>query len=237
MTTALDIITGTLQDLGVIASNETPSAADANVCLNQMNRMIASWQNDSLMIYTILNEIFPLTNAQTYTIGPGGNFNTQRPVKFVDAYVRDQFGNDYPMYLANQEEYSEIITKYTASPLPTVMYADNAYPLCNLTFWPIPQAGGYSANLWMWQQLQNFPSLTTVVSMPPGYDLTLEYNLVVHVANKFGKSVPSDIKMLATEAKANLERTNYANISANQIHFDPSLTEKGRVFNWLSGGY
>jgi len=230
-----DIITASLQDLGVIASDEVPSSADSDVCLKSLNRLIQSWQNDSLMIYSILNQIFPFVSGQgVYTIGPGGNFNTQRPVEIVDAYVRDQFGNDYPMYISNQEEYSEIITKYTQSPLPTVMYPDGNYPLVNLTFWPIPDGGGYSANLWMWQKIQEFTSINDTVVLPPGYERAFEFNLAVEVAPKFGKTVSQDILRIATDSKVEIERTNYVD---NQIRFDPTLTERGRVFNWLSGGY
>lgn len=234
-TTVSDIITAALQDINAIASDETPSAADADVCLKALNRLIQSWQNDSLMIYSILNQIFPFVSGQqSYTIGPGGNFNTQRPVEITDAYVRDQFGNDYPMYISNQEEYSEIITKYTQSPLPTVMYSDGNFPLCNLIFWPIPDGGGYSANLWMWQKIQEFTSITDQVILPPGYERAFEYNLAVEVSPKFGRPVSQDILRLAIEAKVEIERTNYVD---NQIRFDPSLTQRGRVFNWLSGGY
>lgn len=234
-TTARDLITSALQDLGVIGSDETASDSDAEICLKALNRMIESWQNDSLLIYSILNRIFPFVDGQqTYTIGTGGNFNTPRPVKFVDVYVRDQFGNDYPMYISNQEEWSEIITKYTDSPLPTVMYPDGDFPLQHLNFWPIPDGGGYSANLWMWQNIQEFTTLDTVVVLPPGYELAIEYNLCIMIAPKFGKTASADIKSIAVFSKAEINRTNYV---VNQIRFDPVMVQRGRVFNWLSGGY
>lgn len=233
MTTVRDLITDSLQDLGAIAINETPSDAEARGAFRRLNRMLQTWQNESLMIYNIENEIFPFVSGQaTYTIGTGGDFNTPRPVKIVDCYARDPNNNDYSIYIANQEEYSQIITKYTTTELPTVMYPDGNYPLQNLTFWPIPNNAGWSVNLWLQRPIQNFTSINDVVVLPPGYERAIVSNLAVECAPSYSRDVPQAVQVIAVDSKAWLKRTNTV---VNQMSFDPTLTQRGYVFNYLTG--
>jgi hypothetical protein len=48
MTTARDIITRSLRELGVVDAIETPSAEDADVGLATLNDMLAAWELDAI---------------------------------------------------------------------------------------------------------------------------------------------------------------------------------------------
>lgn len=50
MTTALEIVTGALQELGVLDADEAATAEDAARGLKKLNDMIAAWENDDLVL-------------------------------------------------------------------------------------------------------------------------------------------------------------------------------------------
>jgi hypothetical protein len=77
-TTALDLITGALRNLKVLAAAETPSAQDAADALQVLNDMLESWSIDHLTIYSVVENLLDFTAGQyQYTIGnpDGGTFS------------------------------------------------------------------------------------------------------------------------------------------------------------------
>ena len=78
--TALTLCTDAMMDLGIIGQGETPSAADIQLVLRRLNSMVNSWAIQSLTVPAVQRQVFPLiANKQTYTIGPGGDFDLPRP--------------------------------------------------------------------------------------------------------------------------------------------------------------
>jgi hypothetical protein len=233
MATALTIIEAALRNIGALAIEETATAAEAQDALNALNNMIATWNTENLMIYSVSPEVFPVVaNQQSYTMGLGGDFNTARPVLIENAYMRDSAGNDYQISIVNYEVYSAIISKYTSSALSTVMYDDQNFPLKTLFFWPKASDASYSFVLWTWKAITSLPTLTTPISLPPGYQSALEYNLAVWLSPRYGRPITQDLKDLAISTKGQLKRANY---EVKELVFDPTLTKRGRVFNWLTG--
>ena len=73
MTQPIDIISGSLKDIGALAGGEVPTAEAVQDALNMMNGMVDQWSNESMMVSYKTEIIFPITPGQIqYTIGPGG---------------------------------------------------------------------------------------------------------------------------------------------------------------------
>lgn len=233
-TTVLDLITGALQNLGAIALEEVPSAAEAQSALKSLNYMLDTWSTESLMVYNIAPNVFPLVPGMSpYTLGTGGNFNIPRPVKIDLCYARDSQGNDYGMAVTDSPDYyASIVSKYTESSIPTLIYDDGNYPLKNIYVWPVPSDGSFSLVLWTWGAIAEFTSLAQTVVLPPGYSVAIESNLAILIAPKWGAKVSAELAATAIGSKAQLKRINY---SIKEMSFDPALTGKGEVFNWYTG--
>ncbi len=234
-TTSGSIVTEALQEIGAIALEESPTAAESNAVLIQLNDMLDMWNTERLAVYNIEPEVFPyVANQGTYTIGPGGDFDTDRPVKIEAAYSRDSAGNDYKIgeVTDNFLYYSDIITKYTASTIPSILYADGNFPLQTLYFWCVPSDASYSAVLWLWRQLPQFADLSTDIVLPPGYKMALKKNLSVQIAPSFGRTISDDLRQQAKDSKAQIKRGNY---NIKELHYDSSIVRRGRVFNYLNG--
>ncbi len=70
-----------LKDIGVLAEGEVMSAPVGADFLLRLNGLVSSWQAQSETVLAIERTIFPvIANKQTYTIGPGGDYNVPRPV-------------------------------------------------------------------------------------------------------------------------------------------------------------
>lgn len=229
MTTALDLITSALQNIGAVAIEEVPTAAEAQQALSAMNAMLDTWSTESLSIFTIQPQVFPLVASQAaYTMGTGGNFNAPRPIKIENIKIRDPSGSDFPTDLLTDSQYAAIIVKTVASTRPYAVYDDGEFPLKTLTFYPVPTDGSYSAVIWSWQALSQFTSLTTVFSFPPGYQEAIEFNLPIRLGPKYGKTISDDLKMLAASSKAQIQRNN---TSTEEMQIDQRLCN-GRGYSF-----
>lgn len=210
MATVLELITDSMQDAGILSSNETPNATDAQKAFRLLNRMLDSDSTESLMIYNNVQEVFGLVSGQqNYTIGTGGDFNTSRPVNITQAYMRDTNGNDLPVAILTYDEYSEIISKTVTSSLALCLYYNSGYPLSTITLWPVVSDSTYRIVLWSWKLLTNFTTLADTVSLAPGYEEYIESNLAVKCCIAFARPVPAELQAWAVESKAKLKRINF----------------------------
>ncbi len=81
MATGLSLIDGAAELVGAKGAGEPLQAADAAMCLRRLNNMVSSWRTQFGTVPSITRYIFALIdNQQTYTIGPGGDFDVPRPM-------------------------------------------------------------------------------------------------------------------------------------------------------------
>lgn len=197
MTTARQIVTRSLQKIGALVKSEPPSADEAVDALNSLNALIDSWSNDVLNIYARTWETFSLTGASSYTIGTGGDFNTTRPTSIADAYVRS--GTiDYPLVVIGDEEYNSISYKSLAG-IPEFLNYSNAYPLGVIRLYPL-DSSSYTLFLLTEKPLSGFATLDTDLSMPPGSERALIYNLALELAPEYNQKPDPYIVKIAQDS-------------------------------------
>lgn len=187
MTTARAIINKAYRKNGIITKNEALSASEVNDGLSSLNDLLGSWSNEGLLVYADTLENFSFSTGQSsYTIGPGGDFNTSRPVKILTAYTR--IGNtDYSMDLVPETTFDAITQKNISNAFPDVFSYSPGVPLGTLTFYPIPSGGTFF--LRSQKPLTQFATLDGEVSLPPGWERALVYNLAVEDASEYGQPV------------------------------------------------
>jgi len=226
MTTARDIIKRSLQKIGALVKNEEPSADEANDGLNSLNALLDSWGNDSLNIYARTWESFTMTGASSYTIGTGGNFNTVRPSNIVSAYARSG-SIDYQMIVIDDEAYNSISYK-SLDGIPEFLNYSNSYPLSIIRPYPIGSSS-YALYLLTEKPLTSFTTLDTELSMPPGVERALIYNLALELAPEYSQKPDAYIVKIASESLG-LIRTKVAQVR----HMD-AFTQSPFVRNIFSG--
>ena len=245
-TTALALITGAYNKLGVIALGEPLRAELAAEGLRLLNQMMGALQLQTLTKPVQARLVFPLTTNTggpdtPYTIGPGGNFDTVRPT------AQDLVGVglllagstppiEIPRDLLTDDRYEAIRIKDLSSELFTALYYNATYAggLGRINLWPVPNTGLHSLILYLMQSLASFPAMAASIDTPPGLDEALEYNLALRLSAPSQRQPPPDVIVMARETMANFKR---ANIVMSELTSDATFATRGgnRGFNILTG--
>ena len=231
MSTVLDLVTRSFQALGVYDPGETLDDADAELGLNVANDMLDSWSNESLTTYEVLEQSAPLVpGKQSYTIGPGGDFNMTRPIRIIEgpgsAYVQDENGNNYGMEVVSRKKWnlygnrSNVVT----SNFPDVLFYDPQMPLGIISVMPYPLLA-YTMFWDSYLQFTEFSSLTQTITLPPGYNLAIWTNLAGMLKPFFvDAQIDPLIQGMAMTSKGNIKRSN---MRIRQTRFDSAVVARG----------
>ena len=206
MATAGDLIKRALRIATVLASGETPTADEQSDGLESLNGMLSGWQTDKLTVYAKQTDTHTLVQGTaSYTIGSGGDINTERPERIEFAYTRE--GNiDYPIALINFESYDAITQKDLES-IQEELYYNMSYPLGTIYLYPTPDKAS-TLYLTVWKALQSFANAATSVSLPSGYEDAIAYNLAMRLSLEYGIPVRQELKMLADQTLGHVKRQN-----------------------------
>ena len=95
MATALDLITGALQEINAIALNESPNSPDAQFALNKLNDMVDEWASRRVYIYDLSVPVFTLVpGLNPHTIGPMGAITSTSLTNNLATYIcQNNFAN------------------------------------------------------------------------------------------------------------------------------------------------
>ena len=203
--TALDIIERAYSLLGFKAAGEPLSADDANYALNALNNLIDSWNTQRLYIVTV-EEVVANVSGATATVGPGQTFNTARPVQMENGAFSRLAGVDYSIEWVDRITYERISLKTVSSSFPQYAYYDADLPTGTVYFYPVP-AGSIEVHLPMQVQLTSFASLSTNLTLAPGYARALAYSLAEELAPGL-KPLDPQIARNAFIARRAIRRTN-----------------------------
>ena len=236
MTTAGDIIDGSLRLLGILAEGETPSAATSQDALNAMNQMIDSWNTERLSVFSTQDQVFTWpASAISRTLGPSGNFVGNRPILLDDAtyYVDAGTGVSYGIKMINQQQYDGIAVKTVTSTYPQVIFTNMRYPNIEMFVYPVPTR----ALQWHFisvTELTQPATLATVLSFPPGYLRAFRYNLATEMAPEFGVEPTPQVQRIAMTSKRNLKRINNPD---DVMSMPYSIVATRQRYNIFAGNY
>ena len=234
-----DLINSSLRLIGVLASGEVPSGPESQDALLILQQMIDSWVTERMMTFTININEFPLVpSQQVYTLGSGGNFNIARPTRIERMSIVNLANPAQPLelpieMLSDEQWQTEVPVKLVTSTLPLYVYDDGAFPLRNLSFYPIPQVV-VNTRIYSWAPAISFTDLTTDVTFPPGYLKAIRYNLAVDLMAEFpgNPALFGQVAQIAAETKGKIKILNAPDV---QSAVDQSLVDpEGGYYDWRS---
>lgn len=224
MATVADLIDGSLRLIHQIGSGETASADEYADGLEAVNAILATWNNEIGMCYALREESLTFTAAVSRTLGPTGNLATTRPVEIVQAWVVDS-NTSYPVRIISDEEYAAIPDKTTTGDWPELLNYKPDMPNGTVYFYPVPNASG-TMKLLTRTPVSNFAATSDTISLPPGWERALRFNLAVDLASEFEADVPLKVEQIARSSKRALARMNQR---PHEAHSDlPRLLGRGR---------
>jgi len=206
MATAQDIITRAYKTARILGEGETPTDAMISDGLVYLNDLIQDLSNQRLMIWETTQETITCDGSTSYSIGSGGDKDTVRPLKLTNVFFRYNGTNvDTDVQVITKDEYDSIVDKTSTSDALDYVYLSTDFPLAYLYVYPVASNG--TIYFTSWKPITEFSSRTTTVSLPPGYERMLRYNLAVEIMPEFGRSDPMVLQQ-AVESKANIKRVN-----------------------------
>lgn len=196
--------------LGVYDLGEEPSADESQDALASLNSMIASWSLERGFIHAETLDVIPLVaNQPSVTVGPSGTFPTVRPLKVLPAsYIRYQ-GVVYQLTVWELADYTQIAVQNVGG-IPVGVWPLMNFPDITITPWPLP-ATAMDLYLWSQKELSTFPTLTTTVTLPPGYDRALAFCLAEEIAGEYAVEPSLTVVRKAAWARKNIKRINAVN--------------------------
>lgn len=170
MTTGQDIAYGALRQISSVTPGEPIDGSEASNVLTVINRLLAAFSMEWGLINVITQEQFALSVGQTsYTIGPGGNFNTVRPDTIFNVWVYDTLSAiRYPIRMLSDNQYNAI-TLNTIQSIPKAIYYDPQFPLGVIYIYPTSSLTTYQLWLESYKPIAQFPTLTSTMNLPGEY--------------------------------------------------------------------
>lgn len=181
---AQQIINVALQELGVLAVGETPSADLSNQALTRLNLMLDAWGARNVSVRATTQFTGLVSGLSPYSIGTGGTLNTTRPMSIVAADI---------VYLSQQNltiplDCSMKVTQYYMfsdrtfiQGLPRLLFYDPQMPLGQIYLYPNPDQA-YNLDLRMVVALAEIATLATNFSLEPSYFNAIALNLALELA-------------------------------------------------------
>ena len=232
MTTFTDIAVDALQTLGIYAPGESIAAADMAQAQTTFNDMADFLSIQNLACYANMEQSFALVPGDgQYSIGPTGQIVAVRPMSIPvnsgAARIVDFEGNNYDVQVIDQFTWNQISTQLVTSQLPEVLFYDPQFPNGIINIWPIPSIA-YTLYFDSRLAISEVATLTTAISLPPGYNLMLKRNLAKWLLPYFGDALGQLAQArVVADAKETLAAVKRKNSVTPLIGFDKSLVKKG----------
>jgi hypothetical protein len=228
----VDLLSSAARLAGVLADGETLTSNEYTDCLRVLNDMLEDWSTEKLSVYGAQNQSFnTVANQASYTIGSGGNFNTQRPtLGIIDAYVT-LGGVDSPVEVVDQNRWNMIGLKSQGGIPEKLLYVGD-FPLGRISLWPVP-SDVMPLVLTMARTLTFPVALADTLSGPPGMMKALRTCTAVEICPEFGAAASADLIAIAVDAKGDFKRANQQS-TLPVAGYDAGLLQGG-VVDWRSG--
>jgi hypothetical protein len=235
-TSVNDICAAALKQAGIIGKGQIASAEDVNWAWAQLQMLLQQWERKRWLVYQLVSIGVTSTGATSYTVGPGGTYNTGvgsvRPAKIESAFLRQLNVSpsqpvDYPLGLIQaREDYDRIRLKSLTS-FPTDVWYDPAWPLGTLYPWPIPQSALYAVYISVLAQLpSSFATTAVTFSLPYEYFYAILTNLAMRLRPYRGIGTWQG-DLLPAQAKEALNVLRGANTQIARLQIPAELSRPG----------
>lgn len=219
--TGQEVIGDAFALLNVFLPGEAIPANDGQFARRFLNDLLSAWGTKALMIPVVARERFDLVADQggpddPYTIGPGGDFDTERPstqaslvganliLTATDPEVR------VPLGIYTDDAYDANAIPDLANSQPTALYYNPTYQndLGSICLWPVPDVSTNDLELFLQKPLAQFADLSTAYFVPDGVPLALKYNLADLLQVPYGRELSAKAQRIAVSSLSSVKRSN-----------------------------
>lgn len=232
MPSATQIIEQALGELGVKAVGQPTSGDELQDCFDRLNALVDAWRGQNLYAYTRATVTATLpANTVSAVIGTGQLFNIERPFRLETGSYYRLSGLDFPITEITFAEYQAIGLKTQPSAGPVSVYYSPDVPNGTLFFWPTA-AQATSVTIACLTRLSEFANLTTLYTLPPGYQRALFLSLAEELSGPYEADLSVRLARNAASARRIIKR---ANVEIPVMSLDSRIPGRGNAFNYRTG--
>lgn len=196
--TVRSLVTSALRKIGVVAMDRDPTAAEIQIGLEQLDRMLKAWQNKRYNLWTVASQTLTLTTAASYDLNP------VRPLRIYSA----RFNNgsiEIPMVPLTRQEYDDLPVKTTTG-TPTQFYYDKQREAAKFYVWPVlASASGQTVEITYEREIEDQTDLDAVPDVPGEWYDAVVYNLGVRLMDDFEIEASTQSQRVMMMAKETLD--------------------------------
>jgi hypothetical protein len=236
--TAQTVVDSAFKKSGVKGIGQMLSNTDNLDALADLGDMLARWNAKRWLVWNLIDVAFLSNGAQSYTVGPGGNFNVSpRPDRIAAAYFTQHINGgtpiSYPLtQIMAREQYSRIAMKQLVS-WPQAFYYEPSFPLGRLWLYPVGQANLFELHLLMKEVWPvDILSATSLANYPPLAWGAMKFSLARILRQAYGKGLRPD-PMLDAMASDALETMRSSQAALPEL-VTPSALRTGSRYNIYS---
>lgn len=224
-----------LEDSGVSAPGQVPSAEYDAAALVRLNQILSDWSRDGVLPPALTTVTKVLTAGQAvYTAGTAGDI-TSRPLELDSVFVTGgSLGVvKYPVSIRNFITWNQFSVPSVQS-IPNLIAINPGYPLASIYLFPTPvEAFTLSiSGKFAWTVI-TLADMTTEASLPTGFEYPIIADGAYRLAKKFRISTP-EIAQTASSAYRSLRLS---------LPYQPAVQSNPRAaalgggsgsYNWLA---
>ena len=224
---------------GVNGVGQTPLADDSNTVLDLLRMLLGQWRRKRWLVWYLQETSCVATGNNSYTIGPGSDFDTARPDKLHAAWCRlmpfaGPNAVDLPLSIIEAHEDWATITIKDLKSIPSAVFYDSSFPVGRIYFWPVPSAAHYEMHLVTKGGLPSYTTLTDPLNLPDEYIEALMWSLCVRVQMSYGLPARPD-HVAAMRESVNVVQN--ANSQIGLLSMPAALGRGGGdVSSWIGRG-
>jgi hypothetical protein len=154
--------------------------------------MIKSWSKKGLPLWVTQDLSIPMVSGTlSYMLGPTatgtGSIIMSRPLKVIDAFIRDVNGYDTPLIMISRQEY-DMQGQKSSSGTPNQYYYDRQEPNGVLYLFNVPSDSTHTVHAQIQRQFYDMTTSTDAFDFPEEWFEVLKWNLASGLSMEYGIS-------------------------------------------------
>lgn len=195
------IIVSALRKIGIIEPSDTTASIDSNIIANAvvtLNTMVKQWATEGIKLWTVVELTLPLVATKTtYLLGPSLDLDTDKPLKLIQAWIRNTSVTphiDIPMNVISKQEYNILGSKQSTGTSNSI-FMDPGLTSSTLYVYLTPDtlaASTYEMHLVVQRPIKDITSSTDTPDFPNEWLNALVWGLADELSIEF--DVPLNIR-------------------------------------------
>lgn len=234
--TAKDLIKKVLQETGIIASGEVPSADEYEDCLSALNDLLVEWSADGGgHLVTVTGTAALVSGQAEYTVGTleTDDIATVRPEEIRSVFIRDSNGTDTPLDEWKLARYLIETSNKTQTGTPYKYIWKSTAPSGTIYLYPVPNIPG-TLHVEMSGGVEAITSINTDLHsiFSKNYVVALKNILKVEICPLFGREPSVSMILAADRSKSTIETINLRN-RLDGVNLATEIPGQGKNCNFL----